>query len=111
MKTIKLGMVVTDTITGLTGVATGVCRYITGCDQVLVVPKKNAKKDEDIASRWFDVIRLATDGEMITLPGSTINSLNEQPLSEQPAKQPIGIRTENKSPIGADESPPTERGS
>lgn len=52
-----IGSVARDSITGFSGVVTGVCSYITGCDQALLQPE--AKSDgEFVESRWFDVTRL-----------------------------------------------------
>lgn len=55
-----LGRTATDKITGFTGVATGICFYLSGCNQVLLVPKvaaDGAYKD----GQWFDVQRLTVD--------------------------------------------------
>lgn len=62
-----LGQKVEDVITGFTGTATGVCSYISGCTQVLVVPKY--KEDgTKIESEWFDIQRLVLAGnEVVTL--------------------------------------------
>lgn len=51
-----LGFTLRDKVTGFTGVATGHVEYITGCNQVLLVPKVDAdgKLRE---SNWFDVQR------------------------------------------------------
>ena len=53
----KLGTRVRDRITGFTGIVTGVCHYISGCNQALVVPPVDdqGKRRE---SEWFDVQRL-----------------------------------------------------
>ncbi len=51
-----LGFTLRDKVTGFMGVATGHVEYITGCNQVLLVPKVDAdgKLRE---SNWFDVQR------------------------------------------------------
>lgn len=53
-----LGCHCTDKITGFSGVATGYVEYISGCNQVLLVPKigKDGKRQE---AEWFDVQRLS----------------------------------------------------
>lgn len=54
---VVLGKVYRDSITGFTGTCTGTCKYISGCDQVLLVPKV---KDDGtyIEGHWFDDVRL-----------------------------------------------------
>lgn len=46
-----------DRITGFTGFCVGLCFYVSGCDQALIVPKvdKDGKYQE---GRWFDDERL-----------------------------------------------------
>jgi len=59
----KLGVKAKDKITGFTGIVTGKCSYLTGCDQYLVAPKsKGNNKDE---SHWFDEARLKVIGKGI----------------------------------------------
>lgn len=56
----QLGSTVTDRITGFTGTLTGICTYISGCSQGLVVPKVDSEgKLRD--GQWFDIQRLAVD--------------------------------------------------
>jgi hypothetical protein len=53
-----------DLITGFKGIAIGYVEYITGCNQVLIVPKSdnsNEKKD----SHWIDEQRLERVGKKI----------------------------------------------
>ncbi|WP_193336194.1 hypothetical protein [Devosia beringensis] len=66
--TIKLGATYTDRITGFTGVCTGLCQYISGCNQALLTPKVNADGSTKEA-HWYDEQRLvAADGvEMVVL--------------------------------------------
>lgn len=54
----NLGDKVTDTITGFTGIVTGIVHYISGCDQALLTPRV---KDDGTAidARWYDIDRLA----------------------------------------------------
>lgn len=54
---IEFGRQYRDRITGFTGKATGFCSYISGCDQVLILPEidKDGKKQE---GHWFDDDRL-----------------------------------------------------
>lgn len=57
-----LGITVKDKITGFEGVVTGFVKYISGCNQVLVVPKvddKGASRD----GAWFDVQRMERVGK------------------------------------------------
>jgi hypothetical protein len=51
-----LGCTFKDSVTGFTGVATGIVHYVTGCDQLLLVPPVDSDgKLRD--SAWFDVQR------------------------------------------------------
>jgi len=53
----EMGIKVKDKITGFSGIITGYCSYITGCDQCLLQPE--VKSDGDfVSARWFDVTRL-----------------------------------------------------
>jgi hypothetical protein len=52
-----LGYTLADRITGFTGVCTGVCIYLTGCHQALLVPPVAADGKLGDA-HWFDVQRL-----------------------------------------------------
>lgn len=54
-----MGKTVTDKITGFKGVVTGHCRYISGCDQLLVTPK--VKGDTVVESKWIDQQRCEVD--------------------------------------------------
>lgn len=57
-----LGKKVIDLITGFAGVATGYVEYISGCNQVLVIPPvDNDGKRRD--GEWFDVQRLKISDE------------------------------------------------
>jgi hypothetical protein len=53
---VKLGQMVRDQITDITGVVTARVEYLTGCEQVLVQPK--SKDNSYIESRWFDEDRV-----------------------------------------------------
>ena len=56
---IALGDKVEDTITGFSGLVTGIADYLTGCSQACVQPRTKDSGDfQD--SRWFDVDRLVT---------------------------------------------------
>lgn len=52
-----LGYTVVDSVTGFTGVVTGVVYYLSGCNQALVIPRAapdGAYRD----GIWFDIQRL-----------------------------------------------------
>lgn len=66
MKSIIFGSTVRDKITGFVGIVTGKCSYITGCEQILVVPP--AKDGVFTAGTWFDEQRLEqTCAEVINI--------------------------------------------
>lgn len=57
MTKINLGDRCTDVVTGFKGIATGRCEYISGCVQILLLPK--VKKDgAHRDGSWFDVERI-----------------------------------------------------
>ena len=57
MNHISLGDLAKDRVTGFEGYVYGIARYVTGCDQVLVVPR--AKPDGSYTEgHWFDMDRL-----------------------------------------------------
>ena len=74
-----LGRKATDTITGFSGIITGYCRYLTGCHQVLLVPK--ALKDGTLPeSQWFDEQRLKISrAKAITLDNSKTPGFDKSP--------------------------------
>lgn len=58
---ISLGIVAKDKITGFQGTVTGICQYISGCNQALLAPRV----DDKGAARegaWFDLQRLEQIG-------------------------------------------------
>ena len=57
MEEITLGCTYRDVVTGFQGVATGFVRYLSGCNQTLLVPlvsPDGAHRE----SHWFDVQRM-----------------------------------------------------
>jgi len=61
MQFITLGCEVRDKITGMTGITTGKCKYLFGCDQYNIVPKIQADGKLPDA-QWFDEGRLEIIG-------------------------------------------------
>ncbi len=62
-----LGHKCRDRITGFEGVVTGVCEYLTGCNQVLIVGCVTGD-GKSAESNWFDVQRVEQlEGEPIQL--------------------------------------------
>jgi hypothetical protein len=76
-----LGLTVKDTITGFTGVVSGYVRYLSGCNQALVVPRVG-KDNKPVDPMWLD----------------------EQRLEVNPKVKPIVL--DNGDHPGADVSPP-----
>lgn len=69
-----LGLTLRDKVTGFTGIATGHVTYITGCDQLLLVPPvdKDGKLQE---SQWFDTQRceVLPQGNSVTIDNGEFN--------------------------------------
>ena len=62
MASVELGRTATDKVTGFKGVITGVCFYLSGCNQALLMPRvgsDGAHRD----GQWFDVQRLDVDAD------------------------------------------------
>lgn len=53
----NLGERARDRITGFEGVVTGLCMYISGCNQALLVPPVD-KEGQFRDGHWFDIQRL-----------------------------------------------------
>lgn len=67
----NLGDKVRDIITGFEGIVMGECRYLTGCEQRLVMPQemRDGKYPE---STWLDIDRLAlVQSAAVSIPVST----------------------------------------
>jgi len=77
---LELGMKVKDKITGFSGVVTGICLYLSGCNQVLVVPP--VRKDGSfVDGQWLDLQRLeVTDKKKITLDNGKTPGFDVAPL-------------------------------
>ena len=82
MKGIELlGFTFRDRITGFEGIATGHVSYITGCDQLLLVPPVDGDgKVRD--SQWFDTQRceLVTAKSRIAIDNSKFNGPDKEAL-------------------------------
>ena len=83
----KLGAKYKDKITGFEGIATGMVRYITGCDQVLLSPpaKSGTKPDAE----WFDKNRVNQVGTKvihINTAGDGLDTGDDGPDIEAPRK-------------------------
>lgn len=62
-KIIENGWKVKDQITGYNGIVVGVCEYLTGCTQALIIPQQLDKDGKRQEGEWFDVQRLDRVGE------------------------------------------------
>lgn len=74
---IALGVKAKDRITDFEGVVTGRCEYLTGCNQVLIVPKATGGKAAEGA--WFDEQRV----EVLDAPRMTLDN-GRQPGPDAP---------------------------
>jgi len=90
---VHLGDLARDVITGYQGIITGECRYLTGCEQVLISPPVG----EDGKLRdghWFDADRIE-----VIAAGSVR-------LGNAAAELPEGVATISRSAAGPDIAPP-----
>lgn len=74
-----LGFTLRDKVTGFVGVATGHVQYITGCDQLLLVPSVDTDgKLRD--SQWFDTQRceLLPAHERVEIDNSHFNGPDKE---------------------------------
>jgi hypothetical protein len=78
----NLGHTFRDSITGFTGVATGQVKYITGCDQLLLVPPVDGE-GKVRESQWFDVQRCQ---RQVTERVSVDNTFSSGPDKAAPKK-------------------------
>lgn len=77
---VKLGDRVSDVITGLTGIATGKCLYLTGCTQVLISPE-TLKDGKILDGAWIDIqrIKVVASGAIELYNGKTPGGPQESP--------------------------------
>lgn len=54
---IVLGCRAKDRISGFTGRVTGIANYLTGCNQVLIVPEKLKDDGSIVDAHWYDIQR------------------------------------------------------
>ncbi|MGJ8561713.1 MAG: hypothetical protein ACSHX3_15895 [Litorimonas sp.] len=83
---VSLGDKVKDTLTGFTGIVTARAEYLTGCNQIFVLPsaeKSNEYKD----GHWFDIERIEK------LEGSVVDISARRTGSDTPTPRADGART------------------
>lgn len=61
-----MGKTATDNITGFKGVVIGFAQYISGCNQLLLVPKID-KDGKRVDGEWFDEQRCIIDESVETI--------------------------------------------
>jgi len=66
---IALGQMARDVITGFSGLVMAKAQYLTGCNQVLLTPRKLDKDGKRRDGEWFDEQRVERVGkEAVKLP-------------------------------------------
>ena len=73
MKNENFGKKASDKISGVTGIITGFCQYITGCDQYLIQPESEDKTKKPDAC-WFDVNRIDIGENVVTVIDTSVDS-------------------------------------
>lgn len=64
---IIMGATYRDRITDFTGIATGLCQYISGCSQALIQPFGLTDKGDVREARWIDEQRLEQQAAAIVV--------------------------------------------
>lgn len=84
MKNENLGKQGTDRITGFKGIITGYVEYLTGCNQLLIVPKcKKGNEGTKPDGHWFDDNRIdIKDSKKIELIKNKANGPDIAPHAE-----------------------------
>ncbi len=62
-----LGKTVRDRVTGFTGICTGMCHYLYGCNQFNIVPPANISEGKLGETYWFDEGRIEVVGKGISV--------------------------------------------
>lgn len=52
-----MGFTARDKVTGFTGTVFGYIHYMTGCDQILIIPPVNSE-GKRVEGEWFDIQRV-----------------------------------------------------
>ncbi len=73
---ITMGKTYEDGITGFKGVCTGIAQYLTGCTQMLLVPKAKEKGSDYQEGHRFDWTRL----KMLATPKVKVSSAGDAVL-------------------------------
>jgi len=87
MNTKELGCTARDSITGFKGVITGKCYYLTGCEQLLLMPTVDDKNSSP-EGRWFDAPRVEIGEEAIFRlrpPAKEVKPEEVKPGADEPA--------------------------
>lgn len=67
---VQLGQKCRDVVTGFEGLCMGKAQYLTGCNQVLLVPQRLSAEGKRLDGEWLDEQRVAVvGGEILELPG------------------------------------------
>lgn len=77
---ITLGDQARDTVTGFQGAVMGITHYLTGCDQLLLVPTALSKDGDLREGHWFDLERV----EAVKLADRVVLPKRNRPASGGP---------------------------
>jgi hypothetical protein len=82
---VKLGMKGRDKLTGFEGVCLGVAQYLTGCDQILLVPDHTGEHGKRPDGEWFDDMRIERVGDKIVKFSNDDAAAAEKPGCDEAA--------------------------
>lgn len=80
----QLGNKVRDVITGFEGIATGHCRYMYGCNQVLITPDRLGSDGKTLNGEWFDDQRVEVIEERVIPVSATATAIAGGPQRDAP---------------------------
>ena len=74
----ELGKLVQDKVTGMEGIATGLCVYMNGCTQYLVEPKVD-KEGKKVKGEWVDAVQINVLGKGLSKDVQVDASISDGP--------------------------------
>ncbi len=78
----QLGQTGRDIVSGYEGIVMARSEYLTGCAQILLVPRTLDEKGERREGEWFDDVRIEiTDPKLIVFPHVAVDRAASMPVA------------------------------